>query len=425
MIFWIATGGLLLLALIILVPPILKAQPLDSDDTDEERQRLNIDIAKDKKAGLDRQLAQGELNQEEYDNALVDLQTALALDLENVESVKLQEKGKWAVVVLAVVIPLMSLGLYFQIGEYRVIENPSLALAPVTAHASGEQNQKSKLSMSEVLELLQERLRANPDDAEGWYVLGRTFMAQQQYDQAIPAFQKTLDLVGEEPGVLFSMADATATLNGGSMQGEPEQLVKRGLAVAPMDPTGLWLNGLAAEQRQDYQAAYTSWTRLLPLIQSDPASSAEVNRLIKTLEQRDPRLATLSPASTSTATATAAPTPVGRTVSLSVNLAENMRQGAAPDDLVFVYAKAMSGPPMPLAVKRLKVRDLPTEVTLSDSDAMIPSMKLSSFEQIVLGARISKSGNPVAQAGDLFTEISGIDSSNPPPDMVLSIDQVK
>ena len=217
MIFWIATGGLLLLALIILVPPILKAQPLDSDDTDEERQRLNIDIAKDKKAGLDRQLAQGELNQEEYDNALVDLQTALALDLENVESVKLQEKGKWAVVVLAVVIPLMSLGLYFQIGEYRVIENPSLALAPVTAHASGEQNQKSKLSMSEVLELLQERLRANPDDAEGWYVLGRTFMAQQQYDQAIPAFQKTLDLVGEEPGVLFSMADATATLNGGSM----------------------------------------------------------------------------------------------------------------------------------------------------------------------------------------------------------------
>lgn len=206
------------------------------------------------------------------------------------------------------------------------------------------------------------------------------------------------------------------------MQGEPEQLVKRGLAVAPMDPTGLWLNGLAAEQRQDYKTAYTSWTRLLPLIESDPASSAEVNRLINTLEQRDPQLASSAPVSSTQPLVSA---PVGRTLSLSVNLAEQFRQGAAPDDLVFVYAKAMSGPPMPLAVKRLKVSDLPAEVTLSDSDAMIPSMKLSSFEQIVLGARISKSGNPVAQPGDLFVELEGVNSSNPPQNMVLSIDQVK
>ena len=418
MTFWIVTIGLLLLALLILVLPILRAQPVDKSDN---RQQQNIDIAKDKKAGLDLQLAQGELKQEEYDNSLIDLQTALALDLENVESKNSHQQGKWAVWILAAVVPLLSIGLYFQIGEYRVIKNPSIAQARVV-HNAESQNQKSKLSMSDVLELLQKRLLENPDDAEGWYVLARTLMAQQKYDQAIPAFQKTLDLVGEEAGVLFSMADAIAMINGGSMQGEPEQLVKRGLAVAPMDPTGLWLNGLAAEQRQDYKVAYASWTRLLPLIQSDPASSAEVNRLINTLEQRDPQLASSAPASS---TQPLASTPVGRVVSLSVNLSDQLRQRAAPDDLVFVYAKAMSGPPMPLAVKRLKVRDLPAEVTLSDSDAMIPSMKLSSFEQIVLGARISKSGNPVAQTGDLFVELEGVNSSNPPQNMVLSIDQVK
>jgi cytochrome c-type biogenesis protein CcmH len=418
MTFWIVTIGLLLLALLILVLPILRAQPVDKSDN---RQQQNIDIAKDKKAGLDLQLAQGELKQEEYDNSLIDLQTALALDLENVESKNSHQQGKWAVWILAAVVPLLSIGLYFQIGEYRVIQNPSIAQARVVQNAES-QNQKSKLSMSDVLELLQKRLLENPDDAEGWYVLGRTLMAQQKYDQAIPAFQKTLDLVGEEAGVLFSMADAMATVNGGSMQGEPEQLVKRGLAVAPMDPTGLWLNGLAAEQRQDYKVAYASWTRLLPLIQSDPASSAEVNRLINTLEQRDPQLASSAPASPTQPLASVS---VGRVVSLSVNLSDQLRQRAAPDDLVFVYAKAMSGPPMPLAVKRLKVRDLPAEVTLSDSDAMIPSMKLSSFEQIVLGARISKSGNPVAQAGDLFVEVEGVNSSNPPQNMVLSIDQVK
>ena len=418
MTFWIVTIGLLLLALLILVLPILRAQPVDKSDN---RQQQNIDIAKDKKATLDLQLAQGELKQEEYDNSLLDLQTALALDLEVVESKDSRQQGNWAVWLVAAVVPLVSLGLYFQIGEYRVIQNPSIAQARAV-HNAQVQNQKSNLSMADVLELLQKRLLENPDDAKGWYVLGRTLMAQQKFDQAIPAFQKTLDLVGEQAGVLFSMADAMATINGGSMQGEPEQLVKRGLAVAPMDPTGLWLNGLAAEQRQDYKTAYTSWTRLLPLIESDPASSAEVNRLINTLEQRDPQLASSAPVSSTQPLASA---PVGRTLSLSVNLAEQFRQGAAPDDLVFVYAKAMSGPPMPLAVKRLKVRDLPAEVTLSDSDAMIPSMKLSNFEQIVLGARISKSGNPVAQPGDLFVELEGVNSSNPPQNMVLSIDQVK
>jgi len=108
-----------------------------------------------------------------------------------------------------------------------------------------------------------------------------------------------------------------------------------------------------------------------------------------------------------------------------VNLAEPLRQIAAPQDAVFIYAKAMSGPPMPLAVKRLTVADLPVQVTLRDSDAMIPSMTLSSFDQVVVGARISKSGNPVAQTGDLFVEVSGVDSSNPPKDMVLTINQVK
>jgi len=418
MIFWIATIGLLLLALLIIVPPILRARPVDKSD---DRQEQNIDIARDKKTALDNQLAQGELNQEEYDNALLDLQTALALDLENTESTELQQQGKWAVWLVAAIIPLVSLGLYFQIGEYRVIEDPSIAQAP-GVHNTQVQNQKSNLTMSDILGILEKRLLDNPDDAEGWYVLGRTLMAQQQYDRAVDAFQKTLDLVGDSPGVLFSMADALATINGGSMQGEPEQLVKRGLDVAPMDPTGLWLNGLAAEQRQDYKVAYASWTRLLPLIQSDPASTAEVNRLIKTLEQRDPQLASSAPTTSTQPQATAS---VGRVVSLSVNLADQLRQKAAPDDLVFIYAKAMSGPPMPLAVKRLKVRDLPAEVTLSDSDAMIPSMKLSNFEQIVLGARISKSGNPVAQPGDLFVELGGVNSSNPPQNMVLSIDQVK
>ena len=115
----------------------------------------------------------------------------------------------------------------------------------------------------------------------------------------------------------------------------------------------------------------------------------------------------------------------GRVLKLSVNLSDHLSLLVEPGDSVFVYAKAVSGPPMPLAVKRMTVADLPVEVILSDSDAMIPSMKLSAFDQVTVGARISKTGNPVAQAGDLFVEVTGVDSTNPPKDMVLSINQVK
>ena len=405
MIFWIAAIGLLLLALLILLPPILRVQVTDQAD---DRQKQNIDIARDKKNDLDSQLAQGELNQEEYDNTLLDLQTALALDLENIEASDTHQQGRWVVWLLAVAIPILSFGLYFQLGEYGVIKNPALAQVPVDTRA---QNQLTDLSVEEIEELIKQRLRNNPEDAEGWFVLGKTYMARQIFDKAITAYQRTYDLVGEEPGVMFSLADALAMQNDGAMQGEPEQLVRRGLEISPQDPTGLWLAGLAAEQRQDYKSAHASWTRLLPLIQNDPESSTEVRELIQLLEQRDPQLS--------------ASVAVVRILNLSISLAENLRHLAAPGDSVFVYAKAMDGPPMPLAVKRLTVQDLPADVILSDSDAMIQTMKLSTFARVIVGARVSISGNPVAQPGDLFVESGGIDSSNPPPKIELSIDQVK
>jgi len=405
MIFWIAAIGLLLLALLILVTPLLRAQVADQAD---DRQQQNIDIAQDKKTTLDLQLKQGELSQEEYDNTLLDLETALALDLENIESSDLRQQGNWAVWLIAVTVPILSIGLYFQLGEYGVIKNPALAQVPAARQA---QDQLSDLSVEEIEGIIKQRLRKNPEDAEGWFMLGKTYMAQQKFDKAITAYQRTYDLVGEEPGIMFSLADALAMQDDGVMQGEPEQLVKRGLEISPQDPTGLWLAGLAAEQRQDYRSAHAAWTQLLPLIQNDPASKDEIRELIRELEQRDPQLSAL--------------VTVRRVLNLSVSLSDSIRQLAAPGDSVFVYAKAMDGPPMPLAVKRLTVRDLPAEISLSNDDAMIPNMNLSSFARVIVGARVSKSGNPVAQPGDLFVEYEGIDSNNFPTKIDLSIDQVK
>jgi len=155
---------------------------------------------------------------------------------------------------------------------------------------------------------------------------------------------------------------------------------------------------------------------MLPQISDDAESSAEINRLLAVLEKRDP---TIQPVTKTTTKPTAAG------ISLKVDLDASLRDQAAPGDSVFVYAKAMQGPPMPLAVKRMTVGDLPASVSLSDSDAMMPTMKLSSFSQVIVGARISRSGNPIAQPGDFYVEMESVDSKNPPTDLSLLIDQIK
>jgi cytochrome c-type biogenesis protein CcmH len=168
---------------------------------------------------------------------------------------------------------------------------------------------------------------------------------------------------------------------------------------------------MAAEQRQDFSSAHEYWSLLLPLIADDAASVNEVRGMLASLEQRDPSLVKA----------------VGgkRQVTLRIDINDELRAQASAETAVFVYARAMQGPPMPLAVKRLQLQDLPLTLSLSDDDAMMPSMKLSSFDQIVVGARVSFSGNPVSQSGDFYTEMESVDSANPPEQIDLTIDRIK
>ena len=416
MIFWIIAIALLALALVILLLPLLRATRAQQND---QRQQQNIQIAREKKELLETQLADGEIDQAEFDSAYLDLQNALALELSRDETVDQQARGKWMAALIVLAVPAASVVLYFMLGEYRVIENPRLAQAQaqIPAHAQAQQGAAApQMTLQEMETAIKERLRENPEDVEGWFMLGRTMMAKQQYAEAVTAFQRSNDLMADEPGILFALADALAMQNNGNLLGEPEELVLRGLELAPRFPNGLWLAGMAAEQRQDYKSAHRYWTQLLPLITDNPDSTREIRALLAKLEASDPELASAAadPASGS-----------GSRLSLVVDISPQLKSKAKPEDAVFVYAKAMQGPPMPLAVKKLTLADLPATLTLSDSDAMMPAMKLSSFKQVIVGARVSTSGNPVAQAGDFYTEMESIDSANPPAEISLTIDQIK
>ncbi len=402
--FWIIAIALLGLALAILLIPLLRATQVQQDDP---RRRQNIQIAREQKSQLEVQLADGEIDQAGFDNAYLELQTALALELERGEEHSRKSRGKWMAVVVILTIPVASISLYLTLGEYRVIGNPELALAAQSHQAAAA----PQMSFDEMEIAIQDRLRNNPEDEEGWFMLGRVYMARQQYPKAVAAYRRSAELKENEPGIIFALADALAMQNDGQLLGEPEQLVVRGLELAPLFPNGLWLAGMAAEQRGDYRGAHRYWTKLMPLIRDNPDSVQEIGAMIAMLEQRDPALAGAGVG--------------GAGLKLVVDISDELRSRVQPDAAVFVYARAMQGPPMPLAARKIQLADLPASLTLGDADAMIPTMKLSSFDRVVVGARVSFSGNPVAQSGDFYTEIEAVDSANPQQPISLTIDRVK
>ena len=411
-------GGLVVVLIIVgvllLVLPILR-QPTSSDSLDRDQQ--NISIAREKKSVLVEQLASDEMTQEEYEAALADLEASLALDLERQQTLESNSQGgQWAVWAIAIAVPVVSIIMYLQLGSIEVIENPDLA-KPREAIAQSPHGQGNNPTIEEMIAQLKAHLVENPDDARGWFMMGRTMMAQQQFDQAVTAFQRSYDLSKDapDPSIMLALADSLAMTRNRDMTGEPEELVLEALKLSPNDVTALWLAGLSAEQGGRYREAYDHWTKLIPLLSADPGSTAEVQTLIARLRAQHPDLpeATQQLAMASTG------------LNVAVTLDAQMMSQVAADDLVFIYAKAASGPPMPLAAKRLKVSDLPIQVSLTDNDAMMPQMKMSSFDQIIVGARVSKTGNPIAQAGDLFNESATIQHKGYADTVQININQVK
>lgn len=434
MIFGALVVLLIIVALAFLILPILK-KPEDLDTASREQQ--NIIIAREKKAQLEAQLAEGQLSQEEFDGGMADLEASLALDLERQSKIaENKQAGKWAVWVIIVLIPTLSIFLYIELGSYQVVENPSLTDPQQrVASAAAAQPAGKAPSLSEMIDRVKQHLRDNPEDARGWFVLGRTLMSIQQYGEAVTALKRSYELNKSEAAVALALADAVAMQNDGKMAGEPERLVKEALAISPNELTGLWLAGLAAEQAGRVREAWDYFVRLLPMLNDDPQSAQELRAMLVELKQKNPQLPEL-PEMPQVATQQAQPpfalsapeqtaAAGDAAVNLSIKLDQSLAAKAQPGDLLFVYAKAASGPPMPLAAKRLKASDLPLKITLKDSDAMIPQMRLSKFDKIIVGARISKTGQPVASAGDLYAESAPFDRKAQQSSIELVINKIK
>jgi cytochrome c-type biogenesis protein CcmH len=244
---------------------------------------------------------------------------------------------------------------------------------------------------------LEAKLKEDPNNAEGWGMLGRTYAAMERFQDAVDAYRKGLKLRPDNAELLADFADSQAMLQGRKLEGEAAEAVAKAIKVDPNNFKALSLAGTIAFEQQDFKQAVTYWSRAVERAPADnPPLAQQLREALAEARQR----AGMPPDEANNAAAAAAAN-AGPHVSGTVTLAPALRDKVSPDDVVFVFARAASGPKMPLAIVRKKVKDLPFSFTLNDSQAMSPEMKISGFQDVVIGARISRSGQAMPQDGDL------------------------
>ena len=400
-----STVALLLVvaALLFLLPPLLQG---GKDKNVIERKELNILLYKDQLAELESDLKSGNITQDQFDQAHADLERSLLQDVEGETDTKsvATNAGKYAAIVVAIAVPVAAVSLYSSLGEGERGFDPQNFRPGMTTE--GHEG-----TLEQQVRKLQNHVQENPDDLEGWVMLARSYYFLKQYQAASDAFARTVAMTGEQnPGLLADYADALAMATGRNMAGKPYELVKKALSVDPNHQKSLWLAATATYQAQDYKTTLDYWLTLRKQFEPGSDNFVQMTRNIAEVKQflgmpieeevaiMQQAQAAQAPAATASTDAPAAAKP---SVSGIVVLDKSLKDKADPNDTLFVFARAASGPRMPLAIIRTTVSELPLDFTLDDSSAMNPQMKISRFKEVVVGARISKSGNAMPQSGDL------------------------
>ncbi|PIF51955.1 cytochrome c-type biogenesis protein CcmH [Pseudomonas sp. 29] len=370
--FWLAAGLLLLVALSFLLIPVLRERRAQRE---EDRTALNVALYQERVAELQSQQAEGVLDAAQMDSGRAEAARELLADTEGVAAPRVSKLGKPLPLLAAVLVPVLGLGLYLHFGAADKVElTREFAQAPQ--------------SMEEMTQRLERAVAAQPDSAEGLYFLGRTYMAQERPADAAKMFERAANLAGRQPELLGQWAQAQYFADGKKWSAKIQALTDEALKADPKEVTSLGLLGIAAFEGERYQEAIDYWTRLLAQLPPEDNSRAAlqggIKRAAERLEASGGKLAQ-APVAAKAAL-----------LKVSVDLSSELRSKVQPGDSVFIFARATSGPPAPLAAKRLTVADLPVTVELGDADAMMPQLKLSNFPEVQLVARISRAGQPTA-----------------------------
>jgi len=383
-----------------------------------------VALFRDQLRELEAERQAGNVEEAQYQQSRRDIERHL---LDEVAGAELPARGpqraRWSAALVGVFVLGAPILLYVTLGT-------PVALLP-GAETSGDPQQAAAgkgaarpltgAQVQKMIEGLSENLKKSPGDVEGWSMLARAYAYQRQYPDAVRAYTRAVALRPKDARLLADLADALAMANGQRLDGEPMKLLERALQIDPKEVKALALAGTGAFDHQQYAKAVDYWERA---IAADPGDNELAKSLRSSLDEArqlaggaraGPSLAAAdtAPAATASAAPAGAAAAAAASVRGKVSLSASLAAKAQPGDTVFVFARAAQGPRVPLALVRRQVKDLPFEFALDDSMAMMPDFTLSKYAPVVVGARISHSGDAIAAAGDLqgFSKPVGVGAS--------------
>jgi cytochrome c-type biogenesis protein CcmH len=365
----------------LLIPLWLKPKIVLIDDS-----QINIQLAQQKLQLFEADLANGVITQAQFEPLKNELMLNLHHDLKQIPAASNgnEAKGRWLAIPLAIFVPLLAMALYSVKGDLRAFDD---------AAVNSEMNAKlTATDINGMVEKLAKKMEENPNDSEGWIMLARSYKVLKRYPEAVEALRKARALTGEEPETLLQLADVIAMKNGGSLLGEPSELAAKALALDANNDMALWLYGLANAEDGKFNEAISYWKKLQTHYKPEEADYLEVQKLI---DQAREALGQTVEVQSEVKVATS-----GKSIRVLVTLDDKFKASANSEDFVFIYAQPAQGGKMPLAVVKKQVKDLPLEITLDDSMAMMPAMTISSAANVQVSARISHSGNASPQTGE-------------------------
>jgi len=431
--FLVGMVGLIALALTMVLPSLLRRTPAGATTaTAVDARRVNLQVLREQLATLEVDLSAGRIDTDQYQQSRTDIERR-ALDEEQIaeQSVTAPRRATRTAVVVGLVIPVFAVLLYATLGQPQAVEH-TVAQVPEGQVTMPE----IEAMVNRLAKRLESQTTPQEGDLQGWTMLANSYAVMQRFPEASKAYARARALAPDNAQLLADHADVLAMLQNQSVEGEPGRLVMRALQLDPQNLKALTMAGSWAFERRDYAGAIRYWSMAQPMA---PAGSEFAAGLTNSLQQaraaaaQAGQVATTESPNTDKAqhqgaldNANNKPVPAGNAgasqVSGEVQVTPVLAKRIRPGDTLFVFARAVDGPRMPLAIVRAPAAGLPFTFTLDDSSAMAPQFRISGFKQVIVGARISPSGDATARTGDLMGQIGPVEVGA--GKLVLMIDSV-
>ncbi|MFZ5483338.1 MAG: c-type cytochrome biogenesis protein CcmI [Pseudomonadota bacterium] len=385
--FWGAVALLVVLALAFVLPPLLRTRVTSAQ---AGRRGINIAVYRDQLREMSVDRDNGLLTPAQYEEAKVELESRLAADALEVEEVApaVRRGGRSLGYGLAVLLPACAIGFYLTIGNPGAID----AVASQSDAAAGGHD------VMKLIAQVEEKAKADPNNAEAWTLLAKTYAVVEHWPEALAAYEKALALRPDEPSVMTGYAEVLAIAKQRDLSGKPMELVLKALEKDPDDLKGLELAGIHNFQQRNFAQAAYYFKRLGKLLPPEAPYAQDIAEAEK--EASRLAMAGLNGGMDNLADAGKSAANPGATIKGVVDVAPALKAKVKPEDVVFLFARPGEGG-APVAAIRATAGKFPLEFELSDAMAMTPENALSRFKEVNLTARIAKSGEVKGAPGDL------------------------